>query len=316
MKKNIKYRKILITGGAGFIGSNLAQELSNLGHDLVIYDNLSSGNINNINGIPHEFILGDILDKQLLTNSFMGIDAVIHLAALTSVVESFDRYHDYINANTLGTSNVLDAAKRSEVKKVVYASTAAIYGDSPVLPKSEEMKPDPKSVYAITKLDGEYYCNLYSSLHELKTTIGRFFNVFGDNQNPLSAYAAAIPIFITKALKNEDITIFGDGEQTRDFVYIKDVVNSLIFMMNNSSGVYNIGYGKTITINSLVKMILDITKSESKVHHVGERVGEIKHSYSSINKLLDEGYSNTYAFDEGLIKTIQHYKLIFNDKRY
>ena len=297
--------KIFITGGAGFIGSHLAEELSNNGSTIVIYDNLSTGNINNLTGIPHSFIKGDILDYESLKKAMSGCRYIFHLAAATSVVESLENPEKYITINSLGVCNVLKAARETEVEKIVFSSSAAVYGDSPELPKEETMKPDPKSPYAVTKLDGEYYCKMFSDHYGLPAVVARFFNVFGERQDPASPYAAAIPIFLSKITKNEPINIFGDGEQTRDFIYVKDIAKALVFLMKNGAGVYNIGYGRTITINELVELLKKTTGKDITIRHVDERPGEIRHSYASVKKLLGKGFNPAHNLEKGLEQTVK-----------
>lgn len=294
----------MITGGAGFIGSHLAEELSLQNIEVIVYDDLSTGKLENIKGIKHQFVEGDILDYKKLLNAMKGCEYVFHLAAATSVVESIENPEKYIDINTKGTLNVLRAAKSSSIKKVIFASSGAIYGDSEILPKTEKMIPEPKSPYAVTKLDGEYYCKIYMENYELPTVITRFFNVFGEKQDPMSKYAAVIPIFLDKIKKNEQISIYGDGEQTRDFIYVKDVINALIFLAKKATGVYNIGYGKTISINSLISRLSDIMNIKIDKKNVAERNGEIKHSYASIEKLSKLGFKAKYSFDEGLEKIV------------
>lgn len=205
--------KILITGGAGFIGSHLAESLIEEGHSVTVYDNLRTGNRSNLGYLPVHLVQGDILNETLLFESMRHHEMVFHLAAFTSVVESMNHMEECIAINFHGTLNVLKAAKENQVRKVILASSAAVYGDSPGLPKTEEMHLNPKSPYAITKVDGEYYCNLYSDAYQLPTVCARFFNVFGERQDPNSSYAAAIPIYISRFLQNKPVTIYGDGNQ-------------------------------------------------------------------------------------------------------
>lgn len=298
--------RVLVTGGAGFIGSHLAEELTKRGQKIVVFDNLRTGRLENLANIEHSFVNADIRDYDALKAALKDCKYVYHLAALTSVVESMEKIEECIAINLQGTLNVLKAAKEKEVKKVIFASSAAVYGDSPELPKNETMRLEPKSPYAITKADGEYYSNLYTDFFKVPTVAARFFNAFGERQDPNSAYASAIPIFIRKALRNEPIVIYGDGTQTRDFIYVKDIVKALIFLIENScTGVYNIGYGKKIDINSLVNLIKELTGSDSKIHYLPERAGEIKHSFAAVNKLMKLGFKPDYAIKDGLMKTIE-----------
>ena len=300
--------KVVITGGAGFIGSHLAENLSEQGYDVVVYDNLITGRKENLERVRHTFILGDIRDYDHLHASIEHSIFVYHLAALTSVVQSMENMNDYIAVNVQGTVNVLKAATARGAYKVLYASSAAVYGDSHILPKSEDMRMQPQSPYAITKLDGEYYCNVYQQYLGLKTVCTRFFNVFGEKQDSNSPYAAAIPIFISKALRNDRIDIYGDGTQTRDFIYVKDLINAMIFLMEKGEGVFNLGYGRTISVGNLVDLVIKLTNSRSEIAYVPERLGEIKHSYASVEKLNRLGFSPVYSLDSGLTRALSFYR--------
>jgi UDP-glucose 4-epimerase len=297
--------KVLITGGAGFIGSHLAEELAQRGKHPVIFDNLKTGKKENLDAVDHTFIEGDVRDIECLSQAVRGCDSIFHLAALTSVVQSMQEPADYIDVNLNGTLNVLNVSRDSAVTKVVFSSSAAVYGDSPVLPKTEDMRPEPKSPYAITKISSEYFCDLYRENYGLSTVCARFFNVFGERQDPASPYAAAMPIFISRALRNEPIPVYGDGSQTRDFVYVKDVAKALICLLENAEGVYNIGYGKPVDINWLVRSIQKTTNSNCGITYVRERPGEIKHSFASVERLRGLGFQSEYFFERGLARTIQ-----------
>ena len=299
--------RVLITGGAGFIGSHIA-EYFNGKADIRVLDNLRSGYKSNLDGLDVEFIEGDICDRAAVRAAMKDVDYVFHLAAMVSVPESMFKIAECVDINVHGLLNVLEEAADAGVKKLCFSTSAAIYGDNPVVPKLETMIPEPKSPYAITKLDGEYYCNMFTREGRLQTACLRYFNVFGPRQDPKSAYAAAIPIFTAKAVTNEDITIFGDGEQTRDFIYVKDIVEANVFMaMNDFTGVYNIAYGKKITINDLVKEIIAVTNSQSKVLHLPERPGDVKHSMAAVDKLKSTGFVPQHTFAEGMKKTIEFF---------
>lgn len=300
--------RVLITGGAGFIGSHIA-EYFNGKAEIRIFDNLRTGYKHNLDGLDVEFIEGDICDRAAVKAAMQGVDYVFHLAAMVSVPESMFKPGECVDINVHGLLNVLEEAAAAGVKKLCFSTSAAIYGDNPVVPKLETMIPEPKSPYAITKLDGEYYCNMFTREGKLQTACLRYFNVFGPRQDPKSAYAAAIPIFTAKAVANEDITIYGDGEQTRDFIYVKDIVEANIFMaMNDFTGVYNIAYGKKITINDLVKEIVKVTNSKSKVVHLDERPGDVKHSMAGVEKLASTGFKPKHTFAEGMEKTIAFFQ--------
>ena len=300
--------RVLITGGAGFIGSHIA-EYFNGKAEIRIFDNLRTGYKHNLDGLDVEFIEGDICDRAAVKAAMQGVDYVFHLAAMVSVPESMFKPGECVDINVHGLLNVLEEAAAAGVKKLCFSTSAAIYGDNPVVPKLETMIPEPKSPYAITKLDGEYYCNMFTREGKLQTACLRYFNVFGPRQDPKSAYAAAIPIFTAKAVANEDITIYGDGEQTRDFIYVKDIVEANVFMaMNDFTGVYNIAYGKKITINDLVKEIVKVTNSKSKVVHLDERPGDVKHSMAGVEKLASTGFKPKHTFAEGMEKTIAFFQ--------
>ena len=302
--------RVLITGGAGFIGSHIAEYFQGKA-EIVVLDNLRTGYLKNLEGIKHEFVEGSILDRNIVRKCVRNVDYVFHMAAMISVPESTMKPVECVQINTEGILVVLEEAAAAGVKKMCFSTSAAIYGENPEFPKRETMIPEPKSPYAVTKLDGEYYCDMFTRTGKLNTACMRYFNVFGPRQDPGSAYAAAVPIFISKAVKGEEIPIYGDGEQTRDFVFVKDVVAANVFMAQNKwTGVYNVAYGKRLTINELANMIISILGSKSKIRHLPERPGDIKHSMSSIDKLLGTGFSPKSNFKEGLEKTIQYFSFM------
>jgi UDP-glucose 4-epimerase len=300
--------RVLITGGAGFIGSHLVEHFQGKA-EVRVLDNLRSGYMKNIENFDVDFQLGDICDRAAVDKAMEGVDYVFHLAAMISVPESMSKIAECIQINNLGMLNVLESAAAHGVKKLCFSTSAAIYGDNPVVPKIETMFPEPKSPYAITKLDGEYYCKMFTQEGKLQTACLRYFNVFGPRQDPKSAYAAAVPIFIEKALNNEDLTIFGDGEQTRDFVFVKDVVAAnAFFAQSEFTGVHNIAYGGKITINDLASEIIRLTNSKSKIIHLPERAGDVKHSMAAVDKLKATGFVPNHTFAEALAYTIEAWK--------
>ena len=300
--------RVLITGGAGFIGSHLVEHFQGKA-EVRVLDNLRSGYKKNIENFDVDFQLGDICDRAAVDKAMEGVDYVFHLAAMISVPESMSKIAECIQINNLGMLNVLESAAAHGVKKLCFSTSAAIYGDNPVVPKIETMFPEPKSPYAITKLDGEYYCKMFTQEGKLQTACLRYFNVFGPRQDPKSAYAAAVPIFIEKALNNEDLTIFGDGEQTRDFVFVKDVVAAnAFFAQSEFTGVHNIAYGGKITINDLASEIIRLTGSKSKIIHLPERAGDVKHSMAAVDKLKATGFVPNHTFAEALEYTIEAWK--------
>lgn len=301
--------RVLITGGAGFIGSHLVEHFHESA-EVRVLDNLRSGYRHNLSGFNVEFMEGDILDRQAVRRAVHSVDVIFHLAAMISVPESMDKPVECNAINTVGLLNVLEEAADAGVKKLVFSSSAANYGDNPIVPKIEDMAPEPKSPYAITKLDGEYYCRMFHNEGRIATACLRYFNVFGPRQDPASQYAAAIPIFIAKALAGESITIHGDGEQTRDFVYVKEVVAANAYMAEHRelTGVYNVGYGRKITINTLAKRIIELTGSDATIEHGPERPGDVKHSLAAIDKLMGAGFKHVSDFDAGLDRTVAYFR--------
>jgi UDP-glucose 4-epimerase len=277
--------------------------------EVVVLDNLRTGFKRNLEGLPVTFVEGDIQDEEAVRSCMEGVDIVFHLAAMVSVPESVESPEACIRDNDLGTVNVLQQALECKVGRVVFASSAAVYGDNPEVPKLEKMLPEPKSPYAITKLDGEYYMEFYKQYHGLSTACLRFFNVFGPGQNPKGPYASAVPVFITRAIENEPITVFGDGTQTRDFIFVQDIVSALSFLaeLKEVSGVFNAGYGNSTRIDSLAEMILEQTGSSSVVTNGPERAGDVKHSYASADQLRALGWEPQWSFEDALKVTISSY---------
>lgn len=302
--------KILVTGGSGFIGSHIVEHYQGKAEEIRVLDNLRTGYRKNLDGLNCTFIEGSVTDRELVRKAVQGVDYIFHMAALVSVPESMAKPGECVDINVHGLLNVLEEAAAAGVKKLVFASSAAIYGDNPTVPKLETMVPEPKSPYAITKLDGEYYLNMFRSEGRLETAAIRFFNVFGPRQDPKGAYAAAVPIFIEKAVKDEDITVYGDGEQTRDFIYVKDIVGALTFAVETPgvTGVFNAGYGGQITINKLANQIIENAGTSSKVLHAPERAGDVKHSRASAEKLLAAGWKPKHTLEEGLAATFEFFK--------
>jgi UDP-glucose 4-epimerase len=304
--------KIVVTGGAGFIGSHIVEYWSEKNADVHIVDNLRSGFEKNIKNFPNvTFHKVSITEKTAVEAILENAQYVFHLAALISVPESLEKPDECLDINVKGLLNVLDAAKKHKIKKVVHSSSAAIYGDDPRLPKDITMRPKPQTPYGITKLDGEYYLQMYFEQYGLPTTSLRYFNVFGPRQDPKSQYAAAIPIFVYKALKNEPVIIYGDGEQTRDFVYVKDVVaaNVLAATTENVIGVFNVANEKAITINELAKLIIKTTNSKSEIIYQPIRPGDIKHSLASIKETRENlKFNPTHDLTTSLETTIKYFE--------
>jgi Nucleoside-diphosphate-sugar epimerases len=306
--------KYIVTGGAGFIGSHIVDFLSHRGDEIIVIDNLSSGTIENISTLTTSsavtFVRGSVSDLALLEKTFSDADGIFHEAAVTSVQESVKDPFTTHNVNSTGTLNVLIAARNQGIKKVVFASSAAIYGDNPVLPKKEGMSPAPLSPYAISKITGEYYCNVFSSLYRLPTVCLRYFNVYGDRQDPLSEYAAVIPRFISRLLNKESPLIFGDGEQTRDFIFIDDVVQANILSMDSrAEGIFNIAGGERISLNVLATHLCELTGSSLAPQYLPQRQGDIIHSVADISRARSElKFTPQVSIKEGLQKTLVWYR--------
>ena len=299
--------RILVTGGAGFIGSHLVEHF-HTDHEVVVVDNLRSGYRENLEGLRHDFHQVSVTEQDSLIALFEGVDLVFHMAAMVSVPESLEDPYECVRINTLGTLNVLEAARRSGVKGVVFATSAAVYGDNPVVPKVEDMLPEPKSPYAVTKLDGEYFMRIYGSQWGVKTASLRFFNVFGPRQDPTSQYAAAIPIFVHRALRGEDMVIYGDGSAVRDFVFVKDVVNACLLAAEHGTDVLNVARGEYITILELARLIKQLTGSSSKIVHADPRPGDIHTSYADISRISRLGFKPSPDQKENFLQTIRFFE--------
>jgi UDP-glucose 4-epimerase len=306
--------KIVVTGGAGFIGSHIAEALAERGDEVTVVDNFSTGRKENLAhlGSKIEIAEGTITDTEFLRKIFKGKDAVVHQAALPSVPVSIERPQDTNNANIDGTLSVLVAAKDSGIDRVIYASSSSVYGDTPTLPKVETMQPSPLSPYAIQKFAGEMYARRFYALYGLKTIGLRYFNVFGPRQNPNSQYAAAIPKFITMIKDGQKPVINGDGEHTRDFTYVDNVVNANICALESKQGfgeVFNIASGGQISLNELIAKINEILGTSIQPEYGPEREGDIKHSFADISKAQETlGYEPKIPFDDGLKITIESFK--------
>jgi UDP-glucose 4-epimerase len=305
----MKGKKIVVTGGAGFIGSNLAWSLCDE-NEVAVIDNLSTGRIENIAPIIDsrkiQFIKGSITDLQLMKKVLTGVDIVFHEAAIPSVPRSIADPISTNEAGVTGTLTTLLAARDCGVKRFISASSSSVYGDTPTLPKHEEMPTNPISPYAATKVAGETYCRLFNELYGLSTVSLRYFNVFGPRQNPASQYAAVVPRFISKALSGEELVVYGDGLQTRDFTYVQDAVRANILAAEgSSSGSYNIASGKQITVRELASTILEITNSKAIVKYEAPRSGDIRHSLADITKARKAfGYAPSYSMQQGLMETV------------
>ncbi len=303
----MKNKKLIITGGLGFIGSNLVERLI-VENEVTVIDNLSTGKLANIKHLNQKnlnLIKKDINDLDLV-KTFNEHDYVFHQAALPSVPRSIKDPIASNQANIDGTLKVLTAAKDSGIKKVICASSSSVYGDTPTLPKSEDMPVNPLSPYAVTKAAGEFYCKVFQDIYGLKTASLRYFNVFGPRQDPNSQYAAAIPKFVNALKNNEPPVIFGDGEQSRDFTYVKHVVDANILACeSDKTGIFNIACGRRITINKLVDMINEILGKNIEPVYMDPRPGDIKHSLADISRARTFGYEPESDFKEELRETIR-----------
>jgi UDP-glucose 4-epimerase len=308
----MKTKIAVVTGGAGFIGSNLVDGLLERGYCIGIVDNLSTGRLEDIeHAVTNEqvtFHRGDIKQLDFLKEVFKDTDYVFHQAALPSVPRSIDDPLKTHDVNSTGTLNVLLAARDCNVKKVVYASSSSVYGDTEVLPKNENMIPNPLSPYAVTKLVGEYYCTVFQRTYGLPTVCLRYFNVYGPRQDPNSQYAAVIPRFIDYVSRDKSPVIFGDGLQTRDFTFVYDVVKANILAAeSNASGIYNIGRGENNTITHLAELVIKIFGKKLDPVCEDERSGDVKHSLADISRAAGFGYNPEYSLEQGLKITIREY---------
>jgi UDP-glucose 4-epimerase len=304
-------KKAIVTGGAGFIGSHLSEELAQRDYSLTIIDDLSTGRQENLNSLlakPNvKFIEGSIIDLSLLQKHFQGVDYVFHLAAIASVPRSVVEPRLTHDVNVTGTLNLLIAAKDNQVQKVINASSSAIYGDAPGLPKKEDMPKNPLSPYAASKLAAEEYCLVFQKVYGLPVISLRFFNIFGPRQNPDSDYAAAIPKFIKIASAGKPLEIYGDGKATRDFTYVKDAVNAFLLAAESDlTGIYNIGGGKVVTINELVKLINRLTGNTANPIYKPPRPGDILHSRADASRAKAIGYHPKFTLEEGIKETIRY----------
>ncbi len=303
--------RFLVTGGAGFIGSNITARLVEKGYSVRVIDNFATGQRSNLEPFLKdiELIEGDIRDFWTVAKATKGIDYILHQAALPSVPRSIDNPLTTTEVNINGTLNILEAARFNGVRRIVYASSSSVYGDSPVMPKSEEMKPMPKSPYAITKLAGEEYCMNFHQLYGLETVALRYFNVFGPRQNPFSQYSAVIPKFIDLLKNGAAPTIHGDGETSRDFTFIENVVSANILACEKKAAagnVINIACNKAFTLNELVEKLNSILGTDIQPKYGPPKMGDVKHSLADISKAHQVlGYKPEIDFDKGLEKTAE-----------
>jgi UDP-glucose 4-epimerase len=306
--------KLLITGGGGFIGSHLVEHFVTAGDEVRVLDNFATGRRENlVQFVDHfELIEGDIQSYERVHNAVKGCEVVLHQAALPSVPRSLQDPLTSNASNVVGTLNVLLAARDSGVRRVVFASSSSIYGANPAHEKSEDMAPAPISPYAVAKLAAESYCRSFSAVYDLETVSIRYFNVFGPRQDPLSQYAAVIPNFITAMLNGRSPVVYGDGEQSRDFTYIDNVVegNRLAIEAENVAGnVYNVACGSPITLNDLLAELSSIMDRECEAVYEAPRPGDVRHSLADISRArADLGFRPVVDLHEGLARTVEFYK--------
>jgi nucleoside-diphosphate-sugar epimerase len=305
----------LVTGGAGFIGSHIASALLAEGARVRVLDDLSTGHRENIDEIGGDvdFIQGSVADEALLAKVLEGVELVFHEAAIPSVPRSVKVPQQTHVASVDGTFSMLLAARDQKVRRVVYAGSSSAYGDQPTLPKSEQMSPDPLSPYAVAKLVGEYYCRVFTRVYGLETVTLRYFNVFGPRQDPGSQYSGVVSRFISSLLSDERPVIYGDGEQSRDFTYIDNVVgaNLKAAEASGASGkVINVANGMRITLNQLLAELKDLTgKHDVEAEYLGPRVGDVRHSLADISMARELlGYESKVDLREGLQRTIDWWK--------
>ena len=306
--------RVLITGGAGFIGRHLAEHFHNQA-EVRVLDNLRSGFKDNLSGLQCQLMVGSVLDRDLVREAMKGVDFVFHLAAMVSVMESMQNPNECVEINAGGTAIVLEEAARARAKKLIFSSSAAIYGGNATTPKIESIPADPQSPYARSKHEAESYCRSFAHEGRIATVSLRYFNVFGPYQEPRSDYSAVVPAFINKAIANHPLTIFGDGSQTRDFIYVKDVVtaNAFFALESQATGVFNIACGKEITITNLALTIRNLANSTSVINYQAERPGDVKDSVASLEKTRRAGFRPDCDLIEGLRATIQFFKRSAND---
>ncbi|MFQ6070238.1 MAG: SDR family oxidoreductase [Candidatus Aminicenantales bacterium] len=304
----------LVTGGAGFIGSHLTEELTKRGESVRVIDNFITGKKENLTSFLDciEFIEGDIRDLELCRQAAQGVDYVLHQAALPSVPRSVADPLTTNEINIRGTLNLLLASRDAGVKKFVFASSSSVYGDHPSLPKKEGEEGSPLSPYALTKMVGEKYCLIFHRIYNLPTVSLRYFNIFGPRQDPHSQYSAVIPRFITRMLEGKEPVIFGDGQQSRDFTFVRNVVEANILAAgaaDAAGGAVNIACGEKTTVNDLAAKINEILGSDVKPVHDSPRPGDIRHSFADISKAQELlRYTPLVSFAQGLEKTINWYR--------
>jgi len=310
----MQFKKALVTGGAGFIGSNLVNLLLDSGCLVSVIDNLSTGNLQNLKNVRDKitFYKGDIRCKDLVIKATKNCDVIFHQAAVVSVPQTVDDPYVSAMVNEIGTLSLFEAARENKVKKIVFASSCAVYGDDPQLPKHEKMEPKPKSPYAVQKLVGEYYARLYYELYGVETVCLRYFNVYGPRQDPTSVYSGVISVFLTNAVLKKRPVIYGNGCQSRDFIFVKDVVYANLLAANSKKAngkKINIGTGKVVQIKRLWELVSDLAGFFIEPEYSQSRPGDIDASVASIDCAKSTfGFSPQFSFEKGLEATFKWYK--------
>lgn len=306
--------KVLVTGAAGFIGSHLVERLVSDGQDVVGFDDFSNGFQSNLDRISGDFtfIEGDLRNEEDVRRAVQNVEVVFHEGALGSVPRSIADPQTSYDVNVMGTLNVLVAARDAGVRRVIYASSSSVYGDTQISPKHEGLKPNPLSPYAITKLSAEQTCEVFTRVYGLETVSLRYFNVFGPHQNPVSQYAAVIPKFLTAISAGERPIVYGDGEQSRGFTYVENVVNGNILAAGASSAagkVINLASDQTVTVNSMLRRIGGLFGVDPNPEHVAPRQGDIRDSLADITLARETlGFEITVSFEDGLERTVRAFQ--------
>jgi UDP-glucose 4-epimerase len=306
-------KTFLVTGGAGFIGSHIAHRLLREGAKVRIVDNLSTGKRERLRDVERciEFIEDDLTDRRVCDRAVQGVEYVLHQAAVPSVHRSIQDPVETNRANVTGTLNLLESCRQHGVRRFVYAASSSAYGDTEVLPKKEDMAPNPLSPYALQKFVGERYCKLYDDLYGLETVSLRYFNVFGPSQDPWSEYSAVIPKFATRLRSGQSLVVYGDGEQSRDFTYVDNVVEANILAIKarrTDGAVINIGCGESLTLNRLIRFLEEILRVQAVVDYEPPRRGDVRHSLADISLAWDVlGYQPKVTVLEGLRQTVEFF---------
>jgi UDP-glucose 4-epimerase len=300
--------RALVTGGCGFIGSHLVRRLLADGHDVSIIDDLTTGRRHHVDGLDVRLTYASIEDRAALREALEGVDTVFHLAAMVSVPMSLKRPATCLRTNVVGTAEVLEEARARGASTLVFASSAAVYGENDDGVQREGAPSRPSSPYGVSKRAGEQLCAVFDG-PDLRTVSLRFFNVYGPRQDPNSSYASVVPAFASRALHGQPIVIYGDGEQTRDFVQVSDVVDAAVHCATDASfrGVANVGTGIGVSVNELARRIVRLAGSSSAIEHVPARPGDVRHSVASVDRLLASGWRPAFDLEEGLKATLADY---------